>query len=317
MLKEQKVFDTSIYTRFSNEIKEVVILEDLAGFVIEAGKGLPLEERINARRLKIINDQVIDPNSKELVTKHFRYQTTLDKKESRQAEQFYDHLVKNLPGALSISISPSGGEANYLEARINVGLRKREGEIELYGIPSHLSPASLMSKTIRLTEHSLKSIRIDHPEELREISIPIKVPEGKSPWQFLEEVFPLDSGAWQAIAAGRPWELKEKAKKDGKRVAENTSKKISLAITEIDYILAGAYAEQEMARIGWEINSSACPGALNSNLLKTLRIKTDALGNQRLTVEKWQYHIGTCANCGAKNVEVGPCKICKACEKIL
>jgi len=116
MLKEQKVFDTSIYTRFSNEIKEVVILEDLAGFVIEAGKGLPLEERINARRLKIINDQVINPNSKELVTKHFRYQTTLDKKESRQAEQFYDHLVKNPPGALSISISPSGGEANYLEA---------------------------------------------------------------------------------------------------------------------------------------------------------------------------------------------------------
>ncbi len=317
MLKEQKVFDTSIYTRFSDEIREAVILEDLAGLVIEAGKELPLEKRINARRLEITDGQVVDPNSKEPVTKHFKYETEFDRKESEQAELFYGHLAKSPPGALSILISPSGGEANYLEARVNAGIRKRENEIELYFIPSHLSSISLMSKTIRLAEHSLESIRIDNPEDLREISIPVKVPEDKSPWGFLEEVFPLDSHAWKTITEGKPWELKEEARRDGKEVAENTSRRISSAITEIDFIRVGAYAERGMEQRGWKLSSSACPGALNSDLLNTLGTKTDAFGNQRLTVEKWDYHTGSCANCGAKNVEVGPCEICKACEKIL
>ncbi len=317
MLKEQKVFDTSIYTRFPDEIRGPVILEDLAGLAIEAGKLLSLEERINPRKLEIIDGQIVDPNSKEPVANHFKYGTEFDRKESRQAELFYGHLVKTPPGALSISISPSGGGENYLEARVNVGIRKRENEIELYGIPSHLSPISLMFKAIQLAEHSPKSIRIDNPEDLREISIPVEVPEGQDPWEFLEEVFPLDSHAWETITEGKPWKLKEEAKRDGKEVAENTSRKISFAITEFDFIRVGASAEQEMAQRGWEISSSACTGALNSDLLNTLGVKTDAFGNERLTVEKWDYHTGNCANCGARNIEVGPCEICKACEKIL
>lgn len=317
MLKEQKVFDTSIYTRFPDEIRGSVILEDLAGLAIEAGELLSLEERINPRKLEIINGQVVDPITEEPVTNHFNYETEFDRKESRQAELFYDHLAKTPPGALSISISPSGGYANYLEARINVGIRKRENEIERYPIPSHLSSISLMSKAIRLAEHSSKSIRIDNPEDLREISIPVKVPEDQDPWEFLEEVFPLDSHAWETITEGKPWKLKEEAKRDGKEVAENTSRGIPSAITEFDFIRVGASAEQEMEQRGWKLNSSACSGTLNSDLLNTLGAKTDAFGNQRLTVEKWDYHTGTCANCGTKNVEVGPCSICEACEKIL
>lgn len=33
--------------------------------------------------------------------------------------------------------------------------------------------------------------------------------------------------------------------------------------------------------------------------------------------EKWTYHNGDCVNCNKTNTEVGPCNICKECEKIL
>jgi hypothetical protein len=40
----------------------------------------------------------------------------------------------------------------------------------------------------------------------------------------------------------------------------------------------------------------------------------DVFGNKREVI--WEYHKGDCAKCGAKNVDVGPCKICRKCEKL-
>jgi hypothetical protein len=48
-----------------------------------------------------------------------------------------------------------------------------------------------------------------------------------------------------------------------------------------------------------------------------LAFTTDSLGNFRQINKRWEYHTGTCQNCRAKGVSVGPCGICKACEKIL
>lgn len=41
-----------------------------------------------------------------------------------------------------------------------------------------------------------------------------------------------------------------------------------------------------------------------------------SLGDSLVTSEVWTYHIGTCRHCHASGVEVGPCEICKECEKL-
>ena len=79
-----------------------------------------------------------------------------------------------------------------------------------------------------------------------------------------------------------------------------------------------------MAEAGWELDTSGCPGVLNTqaiNSLANFTVKTDVFGNSRMVEGKWEYHKGKCVNPECKHkgeeLEVGPCSICKDCEKIL
>jgi len=321
MLKEcKKVFDISLYFKEGPHRLES-IKEDLAGLVIEAGV-VPLEERINPRRFEIRNGQVIDPETGKDIRSNWNHENPLSKKESNAADSFYEILVNSRIGGLCISISPSGGPANYNEARINVGLRLNEECIEFYGIPSRISPQELLNlakKAFNLT--------IENPEDLREIAIPIKIPQEISPWEFLKQIFPLDSDAWTSISQGIPWQIKEVASKDAERVAKFVGTLLPSASSEEDFIRIGAIAERQMQESGWRLNQSACPGLFNFQLLARLYAPNlairgyslashfikDSFGNNREL--SWIYHKGRCRKCGEDNVLVGPCKICKDCEK--
>jgi len=56
--------------------------------------------------------------------------------------------------------------------------------------------------------------------------------------------------------------------------------------------------------------SSSCPVVFNgqASLMEVWGPRMVVTG------EKWDYHIGDCRKCHSKNIEVGPCKICKGCE---
>lgn len=336
MLPEvEKVFDTSIYTRTPEVVRPQVLTEDVAGLVIEAGDR-PLEERVNSRQLKIVGNTVIDPISKEDVRKKFINNTELQIKESASANSFYDYLLEK-PGNLVISLSPSGGPANYEEARVNAGYRVNEQDIDLYGIPSHLNGNHLVGLAARLSEWNTEPLQIHSPEDLREISIPVQVPEGETPWEFLEEIAPLDSNAWQVITSGLPWEIKKKAELDAAPVAQEMDRRLAYATQEIHYVQIGAWGERAMHKAGWKLSASACPGLFNTQISLVTdigRIQNsqflspefsfpgleaglveDAFGNLRQT--KWEYHKGSCVNCSKEGVDVGPCDICKTCEKVL
>lgn len=60
-------------------------------------------------------------------------------------------------------------------------------------------------------------------------------------------------------------------------------------------------------------NPIGCPPASFSNM-------TQIFGYSKFSETKtWTYHVGDCVNpgCNRTNVDVGPCSICKVCEKIL
>ncbi len=310
-----KLFDTSLYPTSRPE----AVAEDMAGLFIEAGKK-PLEQRINPRKFKIVDGKVHDTESGKEVPGNLKRDTPLSTLEANSAEPFYDQLANGY--SLVVAISASGGISPYKEGRVNVGYRISHDEIEFYGIPTYLSPEALLAKTILLSEFSDMSLsKITTPDELRGISIPILIPPDEvSPWDFLEEVLPLDSDAWNAIKMGKPWVIKENAIKDARSIAPAMVKMIKTARTERDFLIAGAYGEREMEMRGWKLNYGSCPGKSNSELLNATvdgrMFATDAFGNTRETTG-WEYHTGRCVNCGASEVSVGPCSICKTCEKIL
>jgi hypothetical protein len=316
MLAERtKLFDTSLYSSSSPE----VVAEDLAGLYIEAGDA-PLEERINARKLRIEGGKVYDPKANKEVPGNLKRNSRLDNLEADSAEAFYHQITGGY--SLTVAFSPPGGTSNYKEGRVNVGYRSSNNEMEFYGIPTHLMPEAILAKSIALSAFSDLSLsEVKNPDDLRGISIPILLPETEtSPWEFLEEMLPLDSDAWKYIKERRPWLIKSRALEDALMAAPNMVKMISLARVERDFIVAGAYGERFMEQSGWKLNNKSCPGKSNSELLNNTATKgdfvTDAFGNVR-EVTSWEYHTGNCVNCGASGVDVGPCSICKACEKKL
>jgi hypothetical protein len=205
---------------------------------------------------------------------------------------FYGYLLTGGVGTLSISISPPGGDPGYLEGRVNAGLRTSEEEIEFYGIPTRLSAQSLYFKALLLNEHSNAPILFSDPEELRAVSIPVVVPPGENPWDFLDETIELDSNAWQVIKQGKPWEVKQRASRDTKNIAEVTAEMVLEAESDFDYLQAGATAERQMVAAGWVLDSDGCPGLFNFQILQAMRetstfFVTDAFGGIRLAGRKY------------------------------
>lgn len=315
-MSTEKLFDTSLY----RDSCAAVVAEDLAGLYIENGNK-PLEERINARKLKIIGDKVFDPKTEKEVPGNLKRNTLLDNLEADSAESFYNNIIKGY--LIVLSFSSPYGISPYKEGRINVGYKKSDDEIEFYGIPTKLSPEEILQRSIFISEFSDISLRdIQNSDQLRGISLPINLPLNENPpWDFLEEMLPLDSDAWNYIKQGKPWLIKKNALLDANTIAPKMVHMIYQARSEYDFVSAGAYGEHQMELRGWELNGKGCPGKSNSELLgnsiQNGTFAIDSFGNLRETETTWEYHTGTCVNCGASGVDVGPCSICKSCEKIL
>ncbi len=330
MLKEispnrLSVFDNSLYISLPEKKRATTIGEDLAGIVIEAGD-MPLHMRINPRRLEIVDGRVIDPKTGGGVIEEFSTKNEFARRETEGAKNFYNLLAAGENGTLVIQESPSGGPYDYKEARINVGLRVGN-TIEFYGIPSNLTPEGLLNHAFRLSEWSNQPFKPQFSEDLRELAIAVSIPTNTSPWLFLNQVAPLDSNAWTEIFKGTPWKIKAKAERDAAWVAAEMAARLSNAATNREIIVIGAWGEKAMQSMGWKLNPLACPGLFNTQLLNLSSsyefssggFTIDTFGNFRIT--GWAYHPGECVNpaCTDKGstVEVGPCKICKKCEKIL
>ena len=318
-----KVFDTSLYSAIPETNRPPVLTEDLAGLVIEAGDR-PLEERINPRSFTIINGEVIDPKTGKNVREEWGFKTFLQERESNAANSFYDHLLRNT-GNFAISLSPAGGPARYLEARVNVGYRKNEEEIEFYGIPSHMHPDALVNYATRLSEWNTLPLSITDPENLRELAIPIHLPEGRNPWGFLAEVAPLDSDAWTAIAKGLPWQIKQRAEIDAQPIAPEMSQRLIYPRVESEFVNIGAWGENSMENLGWQLKASACPGLFNSQINRSSNSNfgfiTDSFGNLREVPTDQADQDGSltfnCDTCGAANKRSygGRKPFCDGCGK--
>lgn len=301
-------------TKYKNSPEES-LAEDMAGMSSELADK-PLEERINPRRFKIISRKIFDPKTGKEVPGEMREDTEFDKREAAAARAFYKHVLAYPAGSVVIGFSPRGGDSPYKDSRINVVYKSGEEDLEFYGVVTTLSPSLLMYRAIRLSEFSSENIIINSPANLRDKVIPVALKE--NPWKFLQAHMSIDSQAWQEIADGKPWLRKEEALEKTRQIASMVTPMLGKARTELEFIKIGAWAERRMQEMGLQINFRNCPGLFNLELLALTQqnyLIKDNFGNWRIAETKWKYHKGNCKTCPRKNVDVGPCNICKVCER--
>lgn len=73
----------------------------------------------------------------------------------------------------------------------------------------------------------------------------------------------------------------------------------TVSIYDLDRTI-GVWGRHEPPKVG-----GSCGTSSSSTLME----------NHEKSNKAWEYHTGDCVNCGVKGVDVGPCDICKKCEK--
>ena len=272
--------------------------EDTSGFFLEAGNR-PLNERINPRIFVIryfgiyeVNDEG-EVAEREISEGFSQKEDVLSKAETVGAKAFYNDLLRSPDDTIVVNISPPGGISEYKEGRINVAI-KNEDTIEFYGIPTHFTARELLGRTRYLMSEWTSSNTLPiNPDELRSMAVSVKAPNGKNVWEFMSEVFPIDSNSWDQIINRRPWLFKEVTQAAAKIVTSETRLMFAQANSRNQFIEIGTYIEKRMTEItGIMLNSSSCPGIFNQDVLfnnQLSTISTDIFGNTRLIRGEDQY----------------------------
>jgi hypothetical protein len=118
---------------------------------------------------------------------------------------------------------------------------------------------------------------------------------------------------------------------------EQDYKELSVLKKTKQQLIDGAYSQQEIYALDLYANTyynqlqdrygdlrqripvggGGCPGGslstFDSEIITINGVEFDFISS--LTKEKWSYHNGTCRCCHRTNIDVGPCEICKQCEK--
>lgn len=95
-------------------------------------------------------------------------------------------------------------------------------------------------------------------------------------------------------------------------VSDEDLTKVKYAIENYTIVNQGKVSTHDLERT-IEIFGNYTPpkaaGSCGSSSSATL------MGNHEESNKTWEYHLGDCVVCGSKKIEVGPCSICKECEK--
>lgn len=332
MITERKLLDLSLYND-PQGFNQKGLTADVAAAALEVDTTKPPSERTHRVLLAVVNGKNVinwPVNKQRDVKDQYSEKTEFDRREKEAGIAIREFLINGKVGECFAWISPPGGEYNYDEARLEIGvIRQKMGFkiLESYGIPLSLTPKECINIYSYLDEFSAEVSNVKEVEDLRS-NIVRFTPPGVIHWlNFLSEEFPALNEVWISIKNGSVSERNRKAKAEAREKIAKVMPKLLRAKTEYDFVYQGALIEQYMISRGYQVQSSAC-GRSNMELLRQMKgfpyslsvgfnpISGFAEVNLVNTAkEKWSYHTGRCRLCEKDEVEVGPCKICKTCEK--
>lgn len=223
------------------------IAKDLASLAIESSG------RVNPFWLKRVGDKVISSDLGEQdVINHY----DLNTQEGRAGLKIRETLLSEPDGTISIWISPPGGEADYSEGRIVVGVNRGDS-MESYGICTKFDPKECVE-----IAKSLGS-EIEDPETLREEVIVIR--DELDPWNYLRQRIPIDE-VWDSVASGEVHVHKQEVVNDATTATKILEPFLKYMVGKWEQIVVGAWLEKIMMSFGYKIMGGVC-GILNSEIL--------------------------------------------------
>lgn len=298
---------------------------DVAAVSTEVGTDRPVVQRVH-RTLETISDhKVVNwPVDRE---RDVSEQFLPNLPESIAGEKIRDMFLAEPAGTMFAWFSPSGGPYKYDEGRLRIGVIKNKiGHkiLESYGIP--ILDDSLMIPMInRLQEFSEKTaLDLQNIEDIRDKVVVFSPPSTEENWlKFLANpcVLPEYQEIWKAIESGEIGRFNRKALRESRIGIKKAipQEKVRIYMSEHEALLLGSRIEQQMIAQGWNMISKVC-GLMNSDILSGrlgLNLFVGIENNQVSVKTEWVWTNGDCIapDCGRKNVEVGPCKVCRKCQE--
>lgn len=284
------------------------IVADFASALIE-NREAPLEDRINTFSLTF--------NELEELARGLRHETAQDELENQGVSGVVDWAKRNEFGKAIWISSPS---EEYSESRFIIFSIASEGGQKIVTLRPICGKQDKLF-CLSISEQIAAFSPVDLPpltsvDDLRKTVIPFD-PKPYPDWiAFMEDVFGK-SAIWEKIRKGDDIKQRLAATKVAEEIIGNNIAYISSAHTPREQVAVGAMLEWEAERYGIRIQTSGSCGISNVMVLNSLDRESpfSALYSGDITTEeKWEYHPGTCKVCGNKT-QVGPCKICKICEK--
>jgi len=302
-MKDRLAFDTRAYIGSNSEEKALAI--QLTAYVREASEGAKIIDRVNYYRLKKIlgkdgQFKIIEPDlGAKDISAFYVYETKIDERESSAGIRMRKAVIEGIPDTAMVWISPSGGESDYQEGRIVIQINDSSGA-DCYGICLPESFTKFLEVSERLTDF-LKIDPVLEVEKLRETPFLVSVSEEEF-FYLMKEVMPEFDELWDYISSGNAKSRKGKVYRDAQWVAKRVRPMIASARTRVDFIMAGATAEQLMVSRGHKIGASSC-GVRNIDLLSSSSPLSASLSIRPGTASETfggKKFIKNCGNCGKK-----------------
>lgn len=254
----------------------------LVSLAIEASTNKPLDRRINTFQLQAINDQVINPElGPRDISTYYNEVTLFDKREKEAGLDFKKVVLAYPEGTVIVWISPPGGELDYQEGRIVVGVNK-QGKMDVYGICTNFSGQDCLKIGKKLAEPQQDVLQ--DPEQLRGTTFILENLD--NPWDFLKKNIPLE-GVWENIVLGEVDKNKKQISMEAKMAIWALEPMLRHMSGLWQEIVFGAWLERFMMKLGHKLNSGEC-GKTNTELLSP----QTSLGGE---VKKF---IRKCGQCG-------------------
>lgn len=244
--------------------------------------------RSNFNYLEITNGKLINPEDNTNFLDSLNENTALEKTEKDVARQISKWSHDSNEG-IALWISPK------LE-----GVYPGEKAV-IYRIAYVMDPEFNLLRKVLITSTILFDADLSNKTNLRGIILTFPDEEQKI----------IDILQW----------IKDKSVKERETYYITPTQTRQMAYKYVDLYLAGvseSFIIEQMQKDKFLGNNPmSCPPSMSGISGYSFSNTTDWYGYTFSNETNWSYHIGTCANCCTTNVEVGPCEICKVCEKIL
>jgi hypothetical protein len=320
MNEERLALDTRKWLPKSHETQEYArkrAAEDL-GFALREQKDTPeLEDTINSFTLLVNSLGHLEHPVFGEVRNFLRHETESDILENEAFDKIESWAASNQKGSI-IWISPPSDKFGYTESRFVVGERDRiKGKKAVIfkairGLHSRTECNTIAEQLSAFSPVGLEPI-LDN-SDLRRTPIPFEPPEAVSWVDFLQQVIYMPK-VWDAIRRGDDIVGTQEAQNAGAEIIKATYSEILIAETSYDHLRVGSSIELGAQRVGYMMQKVGSCGISNIEALrKQGPLEVFFNGLETSSGGNWKYELGICRVCN--NFKgVGPCSICKECER--